>query len=199
MLVEEFTETFRDEHRRMRDTLLGLMDAFQTNDGESIRKGIEEITAQAEPHFLYEREALYPALVDFYGPEYVDKLLAEHDLAVEATRRLSELAEAEEMDEEASRYGVQLIRQLLPHVIERDGLSVMVEVFAPETVDKIRKAQEKSRKVATTRAGSAERPKKRRAAARKPGTATRRTLEANSAKPIGKPKARRKARARRQA
>ena len=202
MLAEQFTETFRDEHRRMRDMLLGLMEAFQTNDSEGIRAGIEEISVHAAPHFLYEEEALYPALVGLYGEEYVNnKLLAEHDLALEAAQKLLELAQAEEIDEDASRYGIELVRQLLPHVSERDGLSVIVEILEPETVDRIRKAQKKSKQSRTSLSALAARGKKRRTIARKPGGGTRKTVKPKAARPIAKParKAPRKAHRRRSA
>ena len=114
MPVNQFTEVFRDEHRQMRDMLLGLIDAFQSSDSERVRQGIEEMTAHAAPHFQYEQQALYPALADVHGDSYVEKLLAEHGQALEAALQLAELAEQEELDEEALEYGLDLVRQLLP-------------------------------------------------------------------------------------
>lgn len=201
MLAEEFIETFRDEHRRMRDILLSLVDAFQTNDSEGIREGIEEMAAHAGPHFLYEEEALYPALVSVYGEDYVNRLLAEHDLALEAAQRLTEMAAGEEIDEEAAEQGMELVRQLLPHVSERDGLAIIVEVLAPEKVEKIRRAQEKSKLSGTKLSALAERAKKRRAAAEKPGRAKPGKGKPKAAKSVAKAarKAPRKARGRRPA
>ncbi|MFZ0888250.1 MAG: hemerythrin domain-containing protein, partial [Candidatus Binataceae bacterium] len=173
MLTEEFSEVFRDEHRRMRDMLLGLIEAFQTGDREAIRTGIEEMAAHAGPHFLYEQETLYPALADVFGWDYVNKLLVEHDSALDAALELAELAEREEIDEEASRSGLELVRQLLPHASERDGLSVMVEVLEPQTVKKIRTAQEKASKSGTTLSKVAERRKGRRATAKAPARVSR--------------------------
>lgn len=146
MPVEEFNRIFRDEHRQLRDILLGLIDAFQTSDSERVRQGIEEMAAHAAPHFDYEQEALYPALAEVHGDSYVEKLVQEHAQALEAAARLAELAEQKELDEEAAEYGLELIRQLLPHVSDRDGLAVMVEVLEPEAVEKIRKAQKESKK-----------------------------------------------------
>jgi hypothetical protein len=146
MPVDQFTEVFRDEHRQMRDMLLGLIDAFQSSDSERVRQGIEEMTAHAAPHFQYEQQALYPALADVHGDSYVEKLLAEHGQALEAALQLAELAEQEELDEEALEYGLDLVRQLLPHVSDRDGLAVMVEVLEPAAIEKIHKAQKESNK-----------------------------------------------------
>jgi len=144
MLVNQFNEVFRDEHRQLRDMLLGLIDAFQSNDDERVRQGIEEMAAHAAPHFQYEQEALYPALADVHGDDYVEKLLEEHAGAVEAAQQLAALAEQEELDEEAAEYGLELVRQLLPHVSDRDGLAMMVEVLEPAAIEKIHQAQKKS-------------------------------------------------------
>jgi len=180
MLTEEFTEIFRDEHRRMRDMLLGLIEAFQAGDSEAIRTGIEEMAAHAGPHFFYEQETLYPALADLFGEDYVNKLLVEHDSALDTALELAALAEREEIDEEASRLGLELARQLLPHVSERDGLSVMVEVLEAPTVKKIREAQEKAGKSGTTLSKVAEHRKRRGATAK---------ARARVSRAAGKPKA----------
>jgi hypothetical protein len=137
MPLKQFTEDFRDEHRELRDMLLGLIDAFKSNDSESVRQGIEGMAAHAAPHFQYELEALYPALADVHGDSYIEKLLEEHEEAVEALGQLAELAEQEVLDEQAVGYGLELVRQLLPHVSDRDGLAVMVEVLEPAVVEKI--------------------------------------------------------------
>jgi len=47
MLANEFTEVFREEHRQMRDMLLGLMDAMEANDVEAVRQGIDEMAEHA--------------------------------------------------------------------------------------------------------------------------------------------------------
>jgi len=146
MPVDQFNQIFRDEHRQLRDMLLGLIDAFQSSDIERARQGIEEMAAHAAPHFQYEQEALYPALADVHGDTYVEKLLEEHAQALEAAAQLAELAEQEELDAAAVEYGLELVRQLLPHVSDRDGLAVMVEVLEPEAIKKIHKAQKESKK-----------------------------------------------------
>ncbi len=146
MSVEQFNETFRDEHRQLRDMLLGLIDAFQSNDSERARQGIAELAEQAAPHFHYEQEALYPALAQVHGDEYVEKLLDEHEQAVAAAYQLAALAEEEEFSDEELEYGLELVRQLLPHVSDRDGLAVMVEVLEPSAIKRIHKAQKESKR-----------------------------------------------------
>ena len=167
MLANQFTEVFRDEHRQMRDMLLALMDAIEANDVEAVRQGVGEMAAHAGPHFHYEEQVLYPALAEIYGADYVERLGAEHDAALEAVQELAELAEAEEISPEQAAYGLELIRQLLPHVSDRDGLAVIVEVLPEETVREIVRAREKSRRSGKTLLELARGKKKRRPVARK--------------------------------
>ncbi len=146
MRAEQFAEEFRDEHRYIRDALLALVDAFQNNDAGAIRAGIDEIAAEAGPHFQYEGEALYPALTELFGDGYVNQLRAEQELALATARELAGLADVDELTPEVADYGVELIRALLPHVSDRDGLSVIIEVLEPEQVASILAAREQARK-----------------------------------------------------
>src|SRR5208337_371227 len=166
MLANQFTEVFRGEHRQMHDMLLGLMDAIEANDIESVRQGIAEMAAHAGPHFHYEEQVLYPALAEIYGHDYVERLGAEHDAALEAVQELAELAAAEEITPQQAGYGLELIRRLLPHVSDRDGLAVIVEVLPEETVQEIVRAREKSRRSGKTLLELAQGKSKRRRVAR---------------------------------
>jgi hemerythrin len=181
MPLEQFTEVFRDEHRQLRDMLLGLIDAFQSSDSERVRQGIEEMTAHAAPHFQYEQQALYPALADVHGDSYVEKLLEEHAEALEAALQLAELAEQEELDEEAAEYGLELVRQLLPHVSDRDGLVVMVEVLEPAAIEKIHKAQKESNKRRVSLAALTKGMKRTGAKGKKAGRVTAKNRKATTA------------------
>jgi hemerythrin len=181
MPLEQFTEVFRDEHRQLRDMLLGLIDAFQSSDSERVRQGIEEMTAHAAPHFQYEQQALYPALADVHGDRYVEKLLEEHAEALEAALQLAELAEQEELDEEAAEYGLELVRQLLPHVSDRDGLVVMVEVLEPAAIEKIHKAQKESNKRRVSLAALTKGMKRTGAKGKKSGRVTAKNRKATTA------------------
>jgi len=163
--VEQFNEAFRDEHRQLRDMLLGLIDAFQSNDSERARQGIAELAEQAAPHFHYEQDALYPALAEVHGDEYVEKLLDEHEQAVAAAYQLAALAEEEEFSDQELEYGLELVRQLLPHVSDRDGLAVMVEVLEPSAIKKIHKAQTESKRSGVSLAALHKGAKKRKKAA----------------------------------
>ncbi len=167
MPAGEFSKAFRDEHRQMRDTLLGLMEAIESNDAESFRQRIGEMTVDAGPHFHYEQEALYPALAEIHGEDYIDRLLAEHDAALEAIEKLVQLAEAEELGEEQAEYGRELVRQLLPHVSDRDGLAMIVEVLPEEAVKSILAARAESKRSGKNVLEIAKERKKRAAAPRR--------------------------------
>jgi Hemerythrin HHE cation binding domain len=178
MPVNDFIDVFREEHRQLRDMLLGLIDAFESSDSERVRQGIEQMTAHAAPHFQYEQEALYPALADVHGESYVEKLIEEHEQALEAAWQLAELAEQEELDEATAEYGLELVRQLLPHVSDRDGLAVMVEVLEPEAVEKLHKAQKESKKGRVSLAGLTGRTKKSAAKGKKDSRVTAKNRKA---------------------
>ncbi|WP_051713121.1 hemerythrin domain-containing protein [Spirillospora albida] len=136
-LVQEFTDIFRTEHRAVRDLLLDLVEGFRARDAERVRGLITAIDSAMGPHFRYEEEAMYPRLVAIFGEAYVDKLLADHDGAVLNVREIYELAGKEALTEADAERGVELTRQILPHVSDCDGLSIMVETLPDETVDTI--------------------------------------------------------------
>jgi hypothetical protein len=140
--VEGFSALFREEHRAVRDLLLALVDAFEARDTLAARALLAELAAAAGPHFRYEEESLYPALVPIFGAEYVDKLLGDHDLAIVSARRLVELASGDALNEEESREAVRLVRGILPHVSDCEGLTIMVELLPDATVETLLETRE---------------------------------------------------------
>ncbi|MCC7355164.1 MAG: hemerythrin domain-containing protein, partial [Anaerolineae bacterium] len=128
MLADQFTQIFREEHRKVRDALLDLMLAFQVRDRGRIRALLNQVAVLTGPHFrYYEEEALYPALVEIFGEEYVAKLMGDHDRAIGIAQSLVALAGKEQLTEQDTARAAQLIRRVLPHVSDCDGLSIMVE------------------------------------------------------------------------
>lgn len=136
-LADEFTTTFREEHRAVRDALLDLGRAFADRDNESAQELLGEIAQLTGPHFRYEEESLYPALVSIFGDTYVESLLDDHDGAIASARRLVELAAVEPLEDEHVSEATRLIQGILPHVSDCDGLSIMVEVLPEETVESV--------------------------------------------------------------
>lgn len=67
MSYQQFAEQFRAEHRQVRDLLLELQRSFEQQDTSRARELVEAIAALTGPHFRYEEEAVYPALVAILG------------------------------------------------------------------------------------------------------------------------------------
>ena len=181
-MAHEFITTFRDEHNELREVLLSLAEALEDNDSERAYAAIEQMAALAGPHFHYEQEALYPALAEVHGDEQMEQLLEQHEQAVAAASQLAELAEREELDEQAAEYGAQLVNQLMPHVAEPDELAVMVAVLEPQTIKKLHKAHKESRKKGATLASLAKGAKNK---------APKKKVVVKAAKPVRKAAAKR--------
>lgn len=142
--LTEFTRTFRDEHRTVRDLLLDLIAAFERADLPQARALLAEVAARTGPHFRYEEEALYPSLARIFGAGYVSKLLADHDGAIRTVRGLAALAARERLDSEQVGEAVDGVRSILPHVSDCEGLSIMVEVLPEAEVAAVLTARERA-------------------------------------------------------
>lgn len=143
-VAEQFTDHFRSEHRQIRDTLLELVRAFQARDRERIGVLLARTAELTGPHFRYEEEALYPGLVEVFGPEYIEKLLGDHDCAIGAAQRLVEISQQAELSDDDVTASVRYVRGLLPHVSDCDGLAIMTEVIAPARVQATLDARERA-------------------------------------------------------
>ena len=133
-VADEFTEHFRAEHRAVRDTLLDLIRAFEARDRARIGTLLERTAELTGPHFRYEEEALYPGLVEVFGESYIEKLFGDHDRAIGAAQRLVEIGQRDSVSDTDVETAVGLIRGLLPHVSDCDGLAIMTEVIPAEKV-----------------------------------------------------------------
>ena len=142
---ERFATTFREEHRIIRDLLLNLVDAYAELDARRAGSLLAEVAQVTGPHFRYEEESLYPALVPVFGPEYIEKLLADHDFAIASARRLVELTDDGALDSAAAAEAVQLTRGILPHVSDCEGLTIMAELFSDADLDSVLEARAAAR------------------------------------------------------
>lgn len=143
-LADQFTQIFREEHRTVRDGLFDLSDAFAARDLPHIRPLLEAVAGATGPHFRYEEEALYPSLIGIFGADYVEKLLSDHDRVIGSARRLVTLAGQCELTDAEGAEGAQLVRAMLPHVSDCDGLSIMVERLPDQQVRAVLDARERS-------------------------------------------------------
>jgi len=143
-LAEDFAALFRNEHREVRDALLDLVDAFSERDRNRIATLLERIAALTGPHFRYEEESLYPALIGIFEESYVESLYKSHDGAIARAHTLVELGGRETLSDDDVALATHLIREILPHVSDCDGLSVMVEVLPDDDVRRVLAARDRT-------------------------------------------------------
>ncbi len=146
MLLDQFSRIFREEHRCLRDILLSLQCAFKDRNQVRISSLIADFVISAGPHFRYEEEALHPALSEIYGENLSEKLLGEHDLVIRAVRGLAELGGKRPLADEHIAEASRLTWSILNHIIECDGLALMVERLGEETLRSILDARDRCRR-----------------------------------------------------
>ena len=142
---ERFAAVFREEHRVVRDLLLDLVDAYESGNSVRARKVLTEVARITGPHFRYEEETLYPALVPVFGKDYIEKLLGDHDFAIASAGRLVELTDGRELSATETAEAVRLTRGILPHVSDCEGLTIMVELFPEPAVASVLEARNRAR------------------------------------------------------
>ena len=142
----QFGEAFKNEHRAIRDALLNLIQAFRNRDVSNVRHFLNQTAALSGPHFRYEEEAFYPVLIEVLDDEQVQKLLGDHNRAIDAARNLMRLAAQNELTERDAQSGARYARSLLPHVFECDGLSIMAELLPDKTMQGVLEARDRSRR-----------------------------------------------------
>lgn len=142
---ERFATSFREEHRIVRDLLLELIDAYQAPDPVRAARVLAEVARVTGPHFRYEEESLYPALVPVFGIEYIEKLLADHDFAIASARRLVALTADGELSRAEAGEAVRLTRGILPHVSDCEGLTIMAELFSDVELESVLEARDSAR------------------------------------------------------
>ena len=145
MNMKEFFLEFRNDHRQIRDLIMDSITAIINKDMGKTRALLNKLDDVAGPHFRFEEEALYPQLITIYGGEYINKLYTDHDLAIARTEKLNEIINIEELSEEDRDKSISMLRGLLPHLSDCEGLTIMVELFNDKKVKRIAKSMEKAR------------------------------------------------------
>ncbi len=125
---------FREDHRKVRDGLLAIIGALQTKDVVKARKILDEINVLVGPHFRYEEETLYPSLRVLLG-EHVDQLLSEHDGVIATARSCAELLKKDSLTDGEAKQAASAARELLVHVSNCDGLSILSERLNKKEID----------------------------------------------------------------
>jgi hemerythrin HHE cation binding domain-containing protein len=127
---------FREDHRKVRDGLLDLIDALQSKDAVKARKILGKINVLVGPHFRYEEETLYPALRVLLG-EHVDQLLKEHDGVITTARFCADLLKKDSLADGEAKQAATAARSLLIHVSNCDGLSILSERLSKKEIDNL--------------------------------------------------------------
>ena len=117
---------FREDHRKVRDGLLEIIQALESKNVVSARNILGRINILVGPHFRYEEETLYPTLRIFLG-EYVDQLLKEHDGVINTARACAELLGKDKLTVKEAKQAAQAATALLVHVSNCDGLAILSE------------------------------------------------------------------------
>ncbi len=143
---EYFFKEFRQEHREIRDLLFELITSFGQKDYEKSAALLKSLDILSGPHFRFEEESLYPALIQVYGEGYINKLLTDHDLAIARAKKLGSKISIGSSNEDDITECINTVRSILPHVSDCEGLSIMVEKMDDGTINTICDSMEKARK-----------------------------------------------------
>ena len=127
---------FREDHRKVRDGLLEMIDALQLKNVSKSRQILGKLNILVGPHFRYEEETLYPTLRVFLG-EYVDQLLKEHDGVINTARACAELLAKDKLTDEEAKQAADAARALLIHVSNCDGLAILSERLDKKELDNL--------------------------------------------------------------
>lgn len=127
---------FREDHRKVRDGLLQIIDALRAKDISKAGDILGNLNVQIGPHFRYEEEALYPTLKVFLG-EYVDQLISEHDGVINTARSCLQLLGKGELTDKEAEEAANAARALLVHVSNCDGLNILSERLQAEELKEL--------------------------------------------------------------
>ncbi|MFW9874149.1 MAG: hemerythrin domain-containing protein [Candidatus Thorarchaeota archaeon] len=125
---------FRDDHRKVRDGLLEMIDALKTKNISKASEILGKLDIMVGPHFRYEEESLYPVMKTFLG-EYVDDLISEHDGVIETARNTVKLLNKKTLTEKEGKKAAEAAQKLLIHVSNCDGLAILTERLSSEELE----------------------------------------------------------------
>jgi hemerythrin-like domain-containing protein len=128
----------RKDHNKVRDILLDLIDAIKRLDVTKAFELLLILDKLGGPHFRAEEEVMYPLLKKFFGEEYYNRLLEEHDRVIKAATHLAETLGKGSITPQEAEELIKLIQsEILPHPITCSGLEIFMERLSSEELDKI--------------------------------------------------------------
>ena len=138
---------FSEDHHQVRELLLRLIDEIEKGEIKKARETLAEIDRLVGPHFRFEEEALYPLLRRFLGDAYYESLLQAHDRVIRTTRELAQSLSKETLTPEERRRLIEAIKNnVLPHVVECEGLTIFADKLSREDLEKLAEAMERARR-----------------------------------------------------
>jgi hemerythrin len=138
---------FSEDHKRVRELLLKLMEEIEAGRIADARKTLSELDKLVGPHFRFEEESLYPLLQRFFGKAYYESLLRAHDRVIDTARKLAQALSKEQLAPEERRQLVEAIRtNILPHVVECEGLVLFAEKLSKAELESLAEAIERARR-----------------------------------------------------
>ncbi len=144
--IDPILET-REDHLKVRDTLLNLIDAIKKQDVTKAFELLITLDKLGGPHFRFEEETMYPILKRFFGEEYYNRLLEEHDRVIKAAKQIAEILGKGSITSEEVEKLVKIVQnEIMPHPITCSGLEIFMERLSKEELDKIAENMIASRK-----------------------------------------------------
>jgi len=136
-----------DDHKIVRDTLLEMVDTIKKKDVTKAFELLINLDKIGGPHFRAEEETMYPELKQFFGDQYYEKLLTEHDTVINAAKKIAETLGKGSLTNEDSQQLVKIIQnEIMPHPITCSGLEILLERLSASELETISKNLEASRK-----------------------------------------------------
>lgn len=143
---EDFFKELRKDHQEIRCLLFEMISAFGNKDFLKSGTLLRSLDILIGPHFRYEEESVYPALIQVYGAEYISKLLTDHDLAIARAKKLNSMINRGSKENEDITECIKTVKSILPHVSDCECLAHKIEKFENGIIKTICDSMENARK-----------------------------------------------------
>jgi hypothetical protein len=126
------------DHKVVRDTLLEMVDTIRKKDVTKAFELLIKLDKLGGPHFRAEEETMYPAMKRFYGDDYYERLLSEHDSVINAAKKIAETLGKGSLTDEDVEWLVKIVQnEIMPHPITCSGLEILMERLSSDELKSI--------------------------------------------------------------
>jgi len=132
------------EHSIIREILLELNSALILEDIEQCKCLLAKLDEIVGPHFRYEEEAIYPAMVDVYCPGYINKLYTDHDLTIARINQLKNLFNQDNFTEMDLTSAIRHVRMISHYITNCETLPINNVKFDEQLIMQIFNTHKKS-------------------------------------------------------